>query len=112
MRVVTILRRDLSLEPGYIYNRTYILLTSTNLTATLRYPEVVATIPHSRFNRNDNYLFDVRVRVWIHLWTRDANGNGRPDPDEMIRINYGYARSNWNIVTITNPSAKLSREKL
>ncbi|MEM4732856.1 MAG: hypothetical protein QXO48_06935, partial [Desulfurococcaceae archaeon] len=42
--------------PGYIYNRTYILLTSTNLTATYRYPEVVATIPHSRFDINDNYL--------------------------------------------------------
>ncbi|MEM4558222.1 MAG: hypothetical protein QW251_05465 [Desulfurococcaceae archaeon] len=74
MRVVTILRRDLSLEPGYTYNRAYILLTSTNLTATLRYPEVVASIPYSRFDINDNYLFDVRVRVWIHLWTRDANG--------------------------------------
>ena len=108
MRVVTILRRDLSLEPGYTYNRTYILLTSANLTATYRYLEVVASIPYSRFDRNDNYLFDVRVRVWIHLWTRDANGNGRPDPDEMILINYGYARSNWNIATISNPSAKLS----
>ncbi|MEM1890592.1 MAG: S8 family serine peptidase, partial [Pyrobaculum sp.] len=105
---VQTLTRHLSLEPGYIYNRTYILLTSTNLTATLRYLEVVATIPYSRFDRNDNYLFDVRVRVWIHLWTRDANGNGRPDPDEMILINYGYARSNWNIATISNPSAKLS----
>ncbi|MEM1598852.1 MAG: hypothetical protein QXI07_10120, partial [Pyrobaculum sp.] len=42
------------------------------------------------------------------MWTRDANGNGRPDPDEMILINYGYARSNWNIATISNPSAKLS----
>ncbi|MEM4965003.1 MAG: hypothetical protein QXT13_12730 [Pyrobaculum sp.] len=36
----------------------------------------------------------------------------RPDPDEMILINYGYARSNWNIATISNPSAKLSREEL
>jgi subtilisin family serine protease len=101
------LTRSLSLAPGYPYNRTYWVFTSSNLTTTYRFMDVVATIPYSRFDADNDYVMDVRVRVWIHIWRADANGNGRPDPDEMMLVNYGYNWANWNLATMATPTIKL-----
>jgi subtilisin family serine protease len=102
------LTRSLSLAPYASYNRTYWVFTSANLTATLRFMEAVATIPYSAFDPSNSYQPAVRVRVWIHIWRSDANGNGRPDPDEMVLVNYGFGLSNWNLATMSNPTGKLS----
>jgi len=105
------LTRSLSLAPGASYNRTYWVFTSSNLTATLRFMDVVATIPYDRFDANNNYVMDVRVRVWIYIWKADTNGNGRPDPDEMMLVNYGYNWANWNLATMAAPTFKLGNYK-
>jgi len=68
---------------------------------------VVATIPYSWFDADNDYILDVRLRVWIHIWRADANGNGRPDPDEMMLVNYGYNWVNWNLATKAAPTIKL-----
>ena len=105
------LTRSLSLAPYVGYNRTYWVFTSANLTTTYRFMEVVATIPYSAFDPSNSYWPAVYVRVWIHLWKSDANGNGVPDPDEMVLVNYGYGWSNWNLATMSRPTFKLSGNK-
>ncbi|MGC8988008.1 S8 family serine peptidase [Infirmifilum sp.] len=106
-----ILNTSLSLSPNAPNNRTRWVFTSENLTSTLRFMEVVATIPYSVFDPNNNYQADVRVRVWIHLWKADKNSNGIPDPDETILVNYGYGWSNWNLATMSYPTGKLGTNK-
>jgi subtilisin family serine protease len=101
------LTRSLSLRSGNTYNRTSWVFTSSNLTATARFMEVVATIPYSRFDADNDYSTDVRVRVWIHIWKADANGNGRPDPDEMMLVNFGDNWANWNLATMAAPTFRL-----
>jgi len=101
------LTRSLSLTPGTAYNRTYWVFTAGNLTLTYRFMEVVATIPYSVFDADNDYNLDVRLRVWIHIWRADVNGNGRPDPDEMMLVNYGYNWANWNLATMAAPTMKL-----
>lgn len=101
------LTRSLSLAPGASYNRTYWVFTSSNLTTTYRFMDVVATIPYGRFDADNNYVADVRVRVLIHIWKADTNGNGRPDPDEMMLVNYGANWANWNLATMAAPTFKL-----
>ena len=61
------LTRSLSLEPCASYNRTYWVFTSSNLTFTWRFMDMVATIPYAQFDADNNYVMDVRVRVWIHI---------------------------------------------
>ncbi|MFZ8840613.1 MAG: hypothetical protein ACO2PM_17195 [Pyrobaculum sp.] len=51
------LTRSLSLVPGALYNRTYWVFTSSNLTTTYRFMDVVATIPYSRFDANNDYIW-------------------------------------------------------
>jgi hypothetical protein len=51
------LTRSLSLAPGAPYNRTYWVFTSSNLTATARFMDVVATNPYSRFDADNDYIW-------------------------------------------------------
>ncbi|WP_258870610.1 S8 family serine peptidase [Pyrobaculum aerophilum] len=71
------LTRWFSLSSDAFMNRTYILLTSSNLTFTYRFLEVVVSTPYSYFDPENDYVFNVRTRVWIHIWRADTNGNGR-----------------------------------
>jgi len=105
------LTRSLSLAPSVAYNRTYWVFTSSNLTFTYRFMEVVATIPYSQFDADNDYNMDVRVRVWIHIWKADSNNNGVPDPDEMVLVNYGYNWANWNLATMAFPTVRLGSNR-
>ncbi|AFA40078.1 putative protease [Pyrobaculum oguniense TE7] len=103
-----VFERRLSLAPNVSSNRTYILFTSSNLTATYRYVAFIVSIPYSSVDPDNNYRLNLRTRVWIHLWRADTNSNGRPDPDEMVLVNYGYNYYGWNLATIANPTARLA----
>lgn len=100
--------KTLSLAPYANYNRTYLVFTTANTTNVMRYMAVIASIPYSSFDPENDYVYNVRVRVWIHIWKRDANNNSKPDPDEMILVNYGYNYYSWNLATIQLPALKLS----
>ncbi|MEM0464171.1 S8 family serine peptidase [Pyrobaculum sp.] len=102
---------SLSLAPYASYNRTYLVFTSSNLTIVYRYMAAIASIPYSSFDPDNNYVLNLRTRVWIHIWRADLNSNGKPDPDEMVLINYGYNYYGWNLATIAYPTGKLAGNK-
>jgi hypothetical protein len=97
----------LSVPASYFYNRTMLLLRASDIVSGTRLLVAVASMPYTRFDSNDNYIFDARVRIWIHLWLNDTNANGVPDPDETVLINYGYNYANWNLATMSLPLEKL-----
>jgi subtilisin family serine protease len=97
----------LSVPAGYSYSRRMLLLRASDIVSGARLLVAVASMPYTRFDSNDNYRFDARVRIWIHLWLNDTNANGVPDPSETVLINYGYNYANWNLATMSLPLEKL-----
>jgi subtilisin family serine protease len=101
----------LSVPAGYSCSRARMLLGASDIVSGTRLLVAVASMPYTRFDSNDNYRFDARVRIWIQLWLNDTNANGVPDPNETVLINYGYNYANWVLAAMSLPLEKLGNYK-
>lgn len=71
--------------------------------------KVDLTMPYKFFDQEDNYVMNIRDRIWIYIWKNDTNGNEIPDSNELILINYGYRWSNSQQVYVKNPLIRLEK---
>ncbi len=81
----------------------YIVISQSKIPKGTEYLTADVVLPYSIFDGDNDYYADYYVSIIAYVWIDDFNGNGVPDVDERVVINFGYSLSNHNLVQVKLP---------
>ena len=81
----------------------YIVIPPSAIPKDTEYLTADVVLPYSVFDGDNDYYADYYVIIIAYVWISDFNGNGIPDTNERVVINFGYSLSNHNLVQVKLP---------
>ncbi len=81
----------------------YIVIPPSAIPKNTEYLTADVVLPYSVFDGDNDYKADYYVIIIAYVWIGDFNGNGIPDTNERVVINFGYSLSNHNLVQVKLP---------
>ncbi len=101
-------RLPISVPTGVSSSDAWIFLTLDEIPRVVNLTTFEVYIPYHVFDGDNDYLADYVAWVRAYVWIDDFNGNGVMEWSEAAVVNLGTARSNHNMIHISNPWAQLS----